>query len=184
MEFLLTRGVAISSQWSSEPLRRGITRFRRDLEMTLNEGDLIPSGRNVVIDGVRAEIPAARVEGDVLGEKDLRRRMNAAHVLVGAEAGVFVADPRRVLNFHRARGGVHGAHGKSARLRRARERLVRGGGGEVEVRAPQGKPRKEIAHAPAHKVERKSALLRKEAQVLRNQLVQNRTFFENFPKSV
>ena len=45
MEFLLTRGVAISSQWSSEPLRRGITRFRRDLEMTLNEGDLIPSGR-------------------------------------------------------------------------------------------------------------------------------------------
>lgn len=45
MEFLLTRGVAISAQWSSEPLRRAVARFRRDLEMTLNEGDLIPSGR-------------------------------------------------------------------------------------------------------------------------------------------
>lgn len=45
MEFLLTRGVEISAQWSSEPLRRALARFRRDLEMTLNEGDLIPSGR-------------------------------------------------------------------------------------------------------------------------------------------
>lgn len=45
MEFLLTRNVAISAQWSSEPLRRAVARFRRDLEMTLNEGDLIPSGR-------------------------------------------------------------------------------------------------------------------------------------------
>ena len=45
MEFLLTCGVEISPQWTSEPLRRGIARFRRDLQMTLNQGDLIPAGR-------------------------------------------------------------------------------------------------------------------------------------------
>ena len=45
MEFLLTQGVAVSAQWSSEPLRRAVSRFRRDLEMTLNPGDLVPSGK-------------------------------------------------------------------------------------------------------------------------------------------
>ena len=45
MEFLLTRGVAVTAQWSSEPLRRAVDRFRRDLEMTLNPGELVPSGR-------------------------------------------------------------------------------------------------------------------------------------------
>lgn len=45
MEFLLTRGVAVTAQWSSEPLRRAVDRFRRDLEMTLNAGELVPSGR-------------------------------------------------------------------------------------------------------------------------------------------
>ena len=45
MEFLLTRRVAISAQWSSEPLRRAVARFQRDLEMTLNPGELIPAGR-------------------------------------------------------------------------------------------------------------------------------------------
>ena len=45
MEFLLTRRVQISAQWSSEPLRRAMDRFRRDLELTLNSGELVPAGR-------------------------------------------------------------------------------------------------------------------------------------------
>ena len=45
MEFLLTQGVAVSAQWASEPLRRAVSRFRRDLDMTLNPGELVPSGK-------------------------------------------------------------------------------------------------------------------------------------------
>ena len=49
MEFLLTRRVKVSAQWSSEPLRRALARFDRDLEMTLNAGDLVPAGRIALV---------------------------------------------------------------------------------------------------------------------------------------
>ena len=114
----------------------------------------VRSRRDVIVDGVGAEVPPPRVEGDVRRERDFAGRVHAAHILVRAEAGELIAHALSVRELDRARVPVHGANSKAALLRSAGERIFGRGRGEVPVRTVCKVPGKKVAHAPAHHIER------------------------------
>ena len=66
MEFLLTRRVKVSAQWQSEPLRRALARFDRDLEMTLAPGDLVPAGQITLV--LAPQLPPEQYVIDLQGD--------------------------------------------------------------------------------------------------------------------
>ena len=106
-----------------------------------------------VIDGVRAEVPAARVERDIVGKDDPGGRVQAAHVLIGTETGIFIAGAVGIAQFYRARIAVDGAHRKTAFPRGLFEELFGGRGAEIPVGLSGGKTCQKVADASAHQVQ-------------------------------
>ena len=135
---------------------------------------------DVVVDGVGAKIAAARIAGDVVGKADLRRRVYAAHIFIGAETGVFVADAVRILGFYRTRGGIYRAHGESAGARGGAEFLVRRGGGEIPVGVFEGVSRKMVAHRASYDIQRNMTHACQFDQIFRKKFFQKGTSLKFF----
>ena len=114
------------------------------------------SGFYVVINRVRAKIPSACVGFDAIGKGDLRRRVDSAHVLIGAEAREFVFFACG-FQFHRTRVSINGFNGKAARLGGGNQFVFCSRRGNVPVRFGQRKTAEKVSYASAHHVKRERA---------------------------